>query len=265
MSHPPTATEVLAPYWVTALDRAGLDAAAPAHATLWAQGQRGAVPDQHLELFLRRAAGERLADLSRDSGEHHARVQQILRLTGVRLLAPHLEQIPAWRRAIDRGASYSLVGRAFDVPAALVQVALEGWPPPLRHSPEKMLAATQAWANGAGIPDVAAVLGVPPARLSADIHAGRVILGPPRWRSMDIARRLGWVSFVLSKRRKEGLLPQPDGFDRTPWWWASTIEQHVALSGWSWCTLCSRAFIEVRGLRAHLTRCHPNLNQSTRG
>lgn len=260
-----TATDALAPYWVTALERAGLARNNPAQAALWVQGQRGEIPDQHLQLFLRRAAGERLADISRDVDEHHGRVQQIVRQTGLRLLVPHLEQIPDWRRAIDRGANYALVGRAFDVPASLVRVALEGWPEPLRRSAEEMLAATQAWADGAEIPTIATGLGMEPARLAADVRAGRVILGAPRWRSMDVARRLGWASYVLIERRKEGHLPDPDGRDRTPWWWASTIEQHIARSGWTWCTLCPRAFIEVRGLRSHLTRCHPNLDQSTRG
>jgi hypothetical protein len=255
------AVDVLHPDWVAALERTGLGVTSPAHAALWAESGRHPIPDQHLELFHRRAAGERLADLGRDVDEHHARVQQILRLTGLRLLAPHLEQIPDWKKAIDRGASYTLIGRAFDVPPDLVRVAFEGWPAPLRHSPEQMLSATKAWREGAEIPDIAAVLGVTPARLAGDINAGRVILGPPRWRTMDVARRLGWVSYVLSKRREEGRLPPPDGRDRAPWWWVTTIEQHITLSGWTWCTQCSRAFVEVRGLRAHLTRCHPDLRQ----
>lgn len=259
------AVDLLAPYWVTALERAGMSGTPTAHAVLWAEGRRGEIPDQHLELFHRRASGERLADLSRSLGEHHERVQQILRQTGLRLLTPHLEQIPHWRRAIDHGASYALVGRAFDVPPDLVRVAFEGWPAPLRHSPEQMLAATNAWTRGKEIPDIALVMGVEPSRLAADIRAGRVVLGAPRWRTMEVARRLGWASFVLGQHRKEGLLPEPDGRDRTPWWWAATIEEHITLSGWIWCTLCPRAFIEARGLRVHLTRCHPDLDQHLGG
>lgn len=255
------AVDVLHPYWVAALERAGIDGISAAHAALWAEGRRGPIPDQHRELFYRRAAGERLADLGRDVGEPHGRVQQILRHTGVRLLAPHLEQIPAWKKAHDHGASYTLIGRAFDVPPDLVRVALEGWPAPLRHSSEQMLAATKAWTNGAEVHDIAVALGIGPARLAGDINAGRVVLGPPRWRTMDVARRLGWAGSVVSKRRNEGLLPPPDGRDGTSWWWAATIEQHITVRGWPWCTLCSRAFIEARGLRAHLTRCHPDLAQ----
>lgn len=99
------AVDVLHPDWVAALERTGLGVTSPAHAALWAESGRHPIPDQHLELFHRRAAGERLADLGRDVDEHHARVQQILRLTGLR---PWLR---TWSRSLT-GRRRSTAGRA---------------------------------------------------------------------------------------------------------------------------------------------------------
>lgn len=256
------ALAAVAPCWRAALREEGLSGQDPFRVAVWLEGRRGDVAPEHLELVARRASGRaRVADLAVELGVRPSKVSALLRSTVLRLLVPRLEEVPRWRRAVDDGATFSLVAEASGVHPALVQVALEGWPQAHRYPLSQVLEASKAWAEGRPVAEIAEGLGVSRERLMGELRTGRLVLGAPRWSPGRVASRLGWKSDVFSRRRLQGVLPPADGRDRVQWWWPVTVERWITSAGLTWCTLCGRAFIDPKGLAVHITRLHPDLRE----
>lgn len=120
----------------------------------------------------------------------------------------------------------------------------------------QVIEAYTLWVNGAPVAQIATVLGTTPHRLQRDLKSGRSSL-PHRLQTDDLVARFGWHPATVTRHRRAGLLPTPDGQDGPKyWWWKSTIEDWATGIELRACPTCHSAYPTQTGLRGHITREH---------
>lgn len=248
----------LAGVWAQTLATKGLTH--PVMLAEWLEDpRRGVVTESDLEL-LRLRVEERLGprEVGARVGISSEAVRRRTRRAGLLLVAAHVDEAPAWRRARGAGASCEDVAAVSGVDPVVVRLALGGWPPVARWTDEQMVGAVRAWRSGQPVDAVARELGLTRDRLTRHVRSGLVRLSPDRLTRADVARRLGWRDNYLRVRLADGSLPPPDGDDGGPWWWDGTVEAWASLVLRWWCEECSppHAFLASKGLAAHRTRVH---------
>lgn len=210
---------------------------------------------ENLEMFWRRSAGAKEAEIARDFSYYRSEVQRVLRRTGVALIWDHLGQGPHWLASLEGGATLEDIARLAQTRPELVDVALHGWPAADQIPLAALERGTRAWRSGATRAATAQAFGISEYRFE-DLRSHDRLLLPRRWRSADLEAHFGWSSASLSRYRSADRLPPPDGHDLGAWWWPSTICAWAEEAGLTWCRACGRAFVEDRGLRAHNTWLH---------
>lgn len=245
----------LAPVWAEALEREGLTSRA--RVALWLD-EHPEPTRERVEMLARRARGEvGVMALAAEEGMPHSRVQALLRQTALRMLIPHLEDIASWARARASGVTDDVIADLSRTTPEVVTLALDGWP--TRGQPasgEQVVSAYEAWARGAPLAEVAAILGTLPGRLRADLADGTSSL-PPRMHTKDLTAQFGWNAATVTRHRHEGVLPPPDGQDGPAyWWWTSTIDEWEARTELHPCGTCPAVYTTATGLRGHTTREH---------
>lgn len=204
------------------------------------------------------AAGQaRITDLARELEVPHSRVQAQLTDTALRLIAPHLEDLPRWVRARGSGVGDASIAELSGTSAIVVVLALDGWTATAGPDDEAIAEAYRRWRAGAPRAEVARALGIPLPRLTKQLRSGEGVLEPRRLVARDLRARFGWTTSAQSLYVRKGLLPTADGVDGTSrWWWESTIDGWEQVAELHWCRRCRHAFISVVGLKEHRTRLH---------
>lgn len=248
---------VLAPVWVEALRREGLTS--PVHVALWLDEHRAPPLQKHVGMVLRRMRGKvRIVDLAAELGVAHSQVQGLLHSTAMRLIVPHLDDVAAWARARAGGIGDESIAELARTSPEVIRLALDGWP---GHDPSasdaQVIEAYTQWIGGAPLAEVAAIIGTTPRRLGRELDDGKSSL-PRRLQSLDLAERFGWNKATVTRHRRAGLLPSPDGRDGLSyWWWVATIEQwESGRGGLHSCPSCRAQYLTETGLRGHITREH---------
>lgn len=247
--------DALAPVWVQALQREGLTS--PARVALWVD-DHGPPASDHVVMVVRRVRGEvGVTALAAEGNVPHSRVQAILRRTTMELIVPRLRDIAAWARARANGFSDDAIADLSQVQPEVVALALDGWPSRDRPlSDDRVVQAYGQWMSGAPLGEVATILGRSPGRLQRELANGTSSL-PQRLQTADLVARFGWHPSTVTRHRRGGKLPFPDGQDGARyWWWSSTIEEWAAGVEFHLCSGCHRPFLSRRGLRGHVTREH---------
>ena len=114
-------------------------------------------------MLQRWARGEtRIVELARDEGVTHSRVQAILKDTTLRLIAPHLEDLPRWEQARSTGVTPEAIAQLSKTSPEVVELALDGWPTrrAWTTSADDVAEAHGRWRAGTPLIDVAEALGV---------------------------------------------------------------------------------------------------------
>lgn len=258
-----TLREALAPYWYEQLvDRGMPEDPTPQQVAMW-QTSRRARPGprpQVIEAIERRAGGQGVLEVEHSTGLAHSSVTTALRAGTAALLEPWLGDVPAWKTGLDEGRDLEEIAELYGVPAHLVTVALNGWPP----SPAPATAADvkdealRLWRSGAELPQIADEVGVPRQRLRTWVGEGELRLTPARLEGDRVAEVLGWSPALSKKHRAGGLLPHPDGIraGRKPWWWKATLDRFARETLTHRCPQCSAGFPSAKGLSMHRTSIH---------
>lgn len=258
-----TLREALAPYWYEQLVGRGLpEDPTPQQVAMW-QTSRRARPGprpQVIEAIERRAGGQSVLEIERSLGLSHSSVTTALRAGTAALLEPWLGDVPAWKTGLDEGRDLEGIAQLYGVPAHLVTVALDGWPPPpaLPTPAEVKDEALRLWRAGAEIPRIADEIGVPRAQLRTWVEERALRLTPARLESDEATELLGWSPALFKRHRGGGLLPPPDGIraGRSPWWWKRTLDRFAEQVLTHRCSQCSAGFSSAKGLSMHRTSVH---------
>lgn len=245
----PPGLQHLAPVWVNELRRQGVDS--DRTLALWRDDHLKAPPPDRIAMLQPWARGEtRIVDLARSEGITHSRVQAMLKDTALRLIAPHLEDLPRWEQARSTGLSPEVIARLSNTVPEVVELALDGWPARRNWttSGDDVAEAHRRWRAGAPLLEVAEALGATEYALTQTLRSGESALTPRRLETGDLRSRFGWTASAVSLYRRRRVLPAPDGHEKkSPWWWESSIdtwaEEHDLLR----CSECQRVFLSRRG------------------
>lgn len=264
----PPGLQHLAPVWVNELRRQGVDS--DRTLALWRDDHLEPPPPDRIAMLQRWARGEtRIVDLTRDEGITHSRVQAMLKDAALRLIAPHLEDLPRWEQARSTGVSPEVIAHLSNTVPEVVDLALDGWPARRNWttSGDDVAEAHRRWRAGASLLDVAEALGVSEYALTQTLRSGESALTPRRLETADLRSRFGWTPSAVSLYRRRRVLPAPDGHEKkSAWWWESTLDSWAAERDLLWCQQCRRAFMSRRGLTGHRTQVHEStLEESPTG